>query len=154
MSGFVKNIFWAPVPNIQVLGPAEESPTRSTIRSLRNRGMPPSFQELTQGSYARNDVPFAEDCSSTDMSKDSEDVSLPDSHALLHVTNRRKTNTMVIDSATSRIFWSFICTKYLLLGFLSKKIICIFWCHISDCWMHGLTRRNQIRSHSGWQLVN
>lgn len=65
-------------------------------------GMPPSFKELTEDSYARNDAPPAEACSSTDMSKDSEDASLPDSHALLHVTNRRKTNTMVTDSATSR----------------------------------------------------
>ena len=64
-------------------------------------GMPPRFEELIQESYASNDEPCANTCSPSDMAKDSEDVSLPDSHALLHVTNRRKTNTMVIDSDTS-----------------------------------------------------
>jgi centromeric protein E len=64
-------------------------------------GMPPHFEELMQGSYASNDEPCANACSPSDMAKYTEDVSLPDSHALLHVTNRRKTNTMVVDSDTS-----------------------------------------------------
>jgi len=55
-------------------------------------GMPPLFEELMQES---NDEPCANAYSSGDVSKDSEDVSLPDSHALLHVTNRRKPNAVV-----------------------------------------------------------
>nr|CAB3453403.1 unnamed protein product [Digitaria exilis] len=101
-TAFIKDkrrVTWCPGPNTwqfgtQVPGHVEEGSAGSTMRSKRNMGMPPSFQELREGSYARNGAPFAEACSSSDMSKDSEDVSLPDSHALLHVTNRRKTNTM------------------------------------------------------------
>lgn len=54
--------------------------------------MPPLFEDLMQES---NDEPCANAYSSDYVSKDSEDVSLPDSHALLHVTNRRKPNAMV-----------------------------------------------------------
>ncbi|KAF8657730.1 hypothetical protein HU200_059889 [Digitaria exilis] len=101
-TAFIKDkrrVTWCPGPNTrqfgtQVPGHVEEGSAGSTMRSKRNMGMPPSFEELTEGSYARNGAPFAQACSSSDMSKDSEDVSLPDSHALLHVTNRRKTNTM------------------------------------------------------------
>lgn len=119
------------------------------MRSKRNMGMPPSFEELTEGSYARNGAPFAQACSSSDMSKDSEDVSLPDSHALLHVTNRRKTNTMVTDSTNSTfellVFYLYKIPNAWIS--LSKKQFTIF-CYISDC--YGLTRRNQIKSHPGW----
>ena len=101
MTDCVKNIFWVSIRNVQVLGPIEEGPTSSTVRNERNMGMPPRFEELIQESYASNDEPCANACSPIDMAEDSEDVSLPDSHALLHVTNRRKTNTMVIDSDTS-----------------------------------------------------
>jgi centromeric protein E len=101
MSGCVKNLFSVSVRNIQVLGPAAEGRASSTVRNERNMGMPPHFEELMQGSYASNDEPCSGACSSSDISKDSEDVSLPDSHALLHVT-RRKPNTMVIDSDASR----------------------------------------------------
>ncbi|RLN34346.1 centromere-associated protein E isoform X1 [Panicum miliaceum] len=92
-----RRVTWCPGPKarqfgIEVLGPVEEC--RSTIRNERNMGMPPRFEELIQGSYASNDEPCANPCSPSDMAKDSEDVSLPDSNALLHVTNRRKTNTM------------------------------------------------------------
>jgi centromeric protein E len=55
-------------------------------------GMPPLFEELMQES---NDEPCANVYSSGNVSKDSEDVPLPDSHALLHVTNRRKPKAMV-----------------------------------------------------------
>jgi centromeric protein E len=59
-------------------------------------GMPPCFEELMEESYASNSEPSAHGCSSRDLWN--EDVSLPDSHALLNVTSRRKRNTMVIDS--------------------------------------------------------
>ncbi|CAN6166983.1 unnamed protein product [Urochloa humidicola] len=93
-----RRVTWCAGPNarqiaIEVLGPADVGPTRSAVRNERNMGMPPCFEELMQGSYASNDEP-AVACSSSDMSKDSEDLSLPDSHALLHVTNRRKASTM------------------------------------------------------------
>ncbi|KAG2643474.1 kinesin-like protein KIN-7I isoform X4 [Panicum virgatum] len=94
-----RRVTWCPGPKarqfgIEVLGPVEEGPTSSTVRNGRNMGMPPRFEELIQESYASNDEPCANTCSPSDMAKDSEDVSLPDSHALLRVTNRRKTNTM------------------------------------------------------------
>ncbi|PAN12480.1 hypothetical protein PAHAL_2G267900 [Panicum hallii] len=94
-----RRVTWCPGPKarqfgIEVLGPVEEGPTSSTVRNERNMGMPPHFEELMQGSYASNDEPCANACSPSDMAKYTEDVSLPDSHALLHVTNRRKTNTM------------------------------------------------------------
>ncbi|XP_039795249.1 kinesin-like protein KIN-7I isoform X9 [Panicum virgatum] len=94
-----RRVTWCPGPKarqfgIEVLGPIEEGPTSSTVRNERNMGMPPRFEELIQESYASNDEPCANACSPIDMAEDSEDVSLPDSHALLHVTNRRKTNTM------------------------------------------------------------
>ncbi|CAN6204482.1 unnamed protein product [Urochloa humidicola] len=94
-----RRVTWCPGTNarqisIEVLGPADEGPTGSTVRNERNMGMPPRFEELMQGSYASSDDPCAVPCSSSDMSKDSDDLSLPDSHALLHVTNRRKANTM------------------------------------------------------------
>ncbi|RLM84956.1 hypothetical protein C2845_PM04G12870 [Panicum miliaceum] len=94
-----RRVTWCPGPKarqfgIEVLRPVEEGPTSSTVRNERNMGMPPHFEELMQGSYASNDEPCANACSPSDMAKDTEDVSLPDSHALLHVTNRRKTNTM------------------------------------------------------------
>ncbi|KAG2643473.1 hypothetical protein PVAP13_2KG337400 [Panicum virgatum] len=95
-----RRVTWCPGPKarqfgIEVLGPVEEGPTSSTVRNGRNMGMPPRFEELIQESYASNDEPCANTCSPSDMAKDSEDVSLPDSHALLRVTNRRKTNTMI-----------------------------------------------------------
>jgi len=94
-----RRVTWCPGPKarqfgIEVLGPIEEGPTSSTVRNERNMGMPPRFEELIQESYASNDEPCANACSPINMAEDSEDVSLPDSHALLHVTNRRKTNTM------------------------------------------------------------
>ncbi|CAL5081486.1 unnamed protein product [Urochloa decumbens] len=78
----------------RVLGHADEGPTGSTVRSERNMGMLPRFEELMQGSYASSDELCAVACSSSDMSKDSDDLFLLDSHALLNVTNRRKANTM------------------------------------------------------------
>jgi len=97
-----RRVTWCPGPKarqfgIEVLGPIEEGPTSSTVRNERNMGMPPRFEELIQESYASNDEPCANACSPINMAEDSEDVSLPDSHALLHVTNRRKTNTMKSD---------------------------------------------------------
>ncbi|CAN6217692.1 unnamed protein product [Urochloa humidicola] len=94
-----RRVTWCPGPNarqigIEVLGPADVGPTSSMVRNERNMGMPPCFEELMQGSYASNDELPAVACSSSDISKDSEDLSLPDSHALLHVTNRRKANAM------------------------------------------------------------
>ncbi|RCV11702.1 hypothetical protein SETIT_2G207800v2 [Setaria italica] len=96
-----RRVTWCPGPNtrqigIEVLGPAAEGRASSTVRNERNMGIPPRFEELMQGSYASNDEPSSGACSSSDISKDSEDVSLPDSHALLHVT-RRKPNTMKSD---------------------------------------------------------
>ncbi|CAL5088326.1 unnamed protein product [Urochloa decumbens] len=94
-----RRVTWCPGPNtrqisIEVLGPADEGPTGSTVRSERNMGMLPRFEELMQGSYASSDELCAVACSSSDMSKDSDDLFLLDSHALLNVTNRRKANTM------------------------------------------------------------
>lgn len=82
--------------NIQVLQPVQEGPASSTVRHGRNMGMPPHFEELLQEGYVSNCELCADACSSGDLSN--EDVSLPDSHALLHVTSRRKPNTTVIDS--------------------------------------------------------
>ncbi|XP_051187768.1 kinesin-like protein KIN-7I isoform X3 [Lolium perenne] len=59
----------------------------------RDMGMPPSFEELMQESPASNSEP-AHGCSSSDLWN--EDISLPDSHALLNVTSRRKPNTKEI----------------------------------------------------------
>ncbi|KAK1630932.1 hypothetical protein QYE76_005247 [Lolium multiflorum] len=56
----------------------------------RDMGMPPSFEELMQESPASNSEP-AHGCSSSDLWN--EDISLPDSHALLNVTSRRKPST-------------------------------------------------------------
>uniref|UniRef100_A0A453KWY0 Uncharacterized protein n=1 Tax=Aegilops tauschii subsp. strangulata TaxID=200361 RepID=A0A453KWY0_AEGTS len=64
----------------------------SSVRDERNMGMPPCFEELMQESYASNVEPSAHGYSFSDLSN--EDVSLPDAHALLHVTSRRKPNTM------------------------------------------------------------
>ena len=83
--------------NIQVQEPAsEQCSASSSVRDERNMGMPPCFEELMQESYASNGEPSAHGCSFSDLSN--EDVSLPDAHALLHVTSRRKPNTMVCDS--------------------------------------------------------
>ncbi|XP_047047889.1 kinesin-like protein KIN-7I isoform X2 [Lolium rigidum] len=56
----------------------------------RDMGMPPSFEELMQESPASYSEP-AHGCSSSDLWN--EDISLPDSHALLNVTSRRKPST-------------------------------------------------------------
>ncbi|KAJ1289705.1 hypothetical protein BS78_02G185200 [Paspalum vaginatum] len=90
---------WCPRPNstqcgIEVLGPVQEGYTSGKVRNEGNMAMQPCFEELMQGIYANNDAPCASACSSGNVSKDSEDVFLPDSHALLHVTNRRKPNTV------------------------------------------------------------
>ncbi|XP_021308138.1 kinesin-like protein KIN-7I isoform X2 [Sorghum bicolor] len=98
-AAFSKNkrrVTWCSGPNakqfgVEDLGTVQEGSTSSTIRNRRDMGMPPLFEELMKES---NDEPCANAYSSGDMSKDSEDVSLPDSHALLHVTNRRKPNAV------------------------------------------------------------
>ncbi|EMS49270.1 hypothetical protein TRIUR3_29836 [Triticum urartu] len=71
---------------------SEQCSASSSVRDERNMGMPPCFEELMQESYASNGEPSAHGCSFSDLSN--EDVSLPDAHALLHVTSRRKPNTM------------------------------------------------------------
>ncbi|ONM55045.1 Kinesin-like protein KIN-7O [Zea mays] len=100
-TAFSKNkrrVTWCPGPNakqfdIEDLRPVQEGSTSSTVRNERDMGMPPLFEELMQES---NDEPCANVYSSGpgNVSKDSEDVPLPDSHALLHVTNRRKPKAM------------------------------------------------------------
>ncbi|CAD6219253.1 unnamed protein product [Miscanthus lutarioriparius] len=107
-TAFSKNkrrVTWCPGPNarqfgIEDLGSVQEGSTSSTIRNEQDMGMPPLFEELMQES---NDEPCANAYSSGDVSKDSEDVSLPDSHALLHVTNRRKPNA--VKKSDQEQFW-------------------------------------------------
>jgi centromeric protein E len=79
--------------NTQVPELVEQGSARSC--GERDMGMPPSFEELMQESPASNSEP-AHGCSSSDLWN--EDISLPDSHALLNVTSRRKPSTKVIDS--------------------------------------------------------
>ncbi|KQJ90276.1 hypothetical protein BRADI_4g30490v3 [Brachypodium distachyon] len=88
---------WCPKPqsrqfDVEVLEPAEQGSVRSSVGDGRHMGMPPHFEELMQESYINNSGRPAHGCSSRDLSN--EDVSLPDSHALLHVTSRRKPTTM------------------------------------------------------------
>uniref|UniRef100_R7VZE5 Uncharacterized protein n=1 Tax=Aegilops tauschii TaxID=37682 RepID=R7VZE5_AEGTA len=79
--------------SVEVQEPAsEQGSASSSVRDERNMGMPPCFEELMQESYASNVEPSAHGYSFSDLSN--EDVSLPDAHALLHVTSRRKPNTM------------------------------------------------------------
>ncbi|KAL6655574.1 hypothetical protein ACP70R_006400 [Stipagrostis hirtigluma subsp. patula] len=94
-----RRVTWCPGPHtrqfgVEALGPVQEGPTSSTVKQERDMGLPPRFEELVQGSYASNGESCDDACSSGDTSKDSEDVSLPDSKALLRVTSRRKPNTM------------------------------------------------------------
>ncbi|XP_020396532.1 kinesin-like protein KIN-7I isoform X4 [Zea mays] len=108
-TAFSKNkrrVTWCPGPNakqfdIEDLRPVQEGSTSSTVRNERDMGMPPLFEELMQES---NDEPCANVYSSGpgNVSKDSEDVPLPDSHALLHVTNRRKPKAMKSDQEQFR----------------------------------------------------
>ncbi|XP_062200040.1 kinesin-like protein KIN-7I isoform X5 [Phragmites australis] len=91
-----RRVTWCPGPHtrqfgVEISGPVQEGRTSSTVRHERNMGMPPRFDELMQAS---NVEPCADACSYGDISKDCVDVSLPDSHALLHVTSRRKPNTV------------------------------------------------------------
>jgi hypothetical protein len=61
-------------------------------------GMPPRFEELIEGNHVGNSEPCADASSPGDLSKDDEDTSLLESHALLLVTSRRRSNKMVINS--------------------------------------------------------
>ncbi|CAM0951394.1 unnamed protein product [Alopecurus aequalis] len=84
--------------DVEVTEPVEQGSARSC--GERNMGMPPRFEELMQDSYASNSEPSAHGCSSSDFSN--EDFTLPDSHALLNVTSRRKPNTMKSDQEQLR----------------------------------------------------
>ncbi|KAM0895644.1 hypothetical protein ACQ4PT_023704 [Festuca glaucescens] len=75
--------------DVEVPEPVEQGSARSC--GERDMGMPPCFEELMQESPASNSEPSAHGCSSSDLWN--EDISLPDSHALLNVTSRRKPNT-------------------------------------------------------------
>nr|XP_045084866.1 kinesin-like protein KIN-7I isoform X2 [Aegilops tauschii subsp. strangulata] len=87
--------------SVEVQEPAsEQGSASSSVRDERNMGMPPCFEELMQESYASNVEPSAHGYSFSDLSN--EDVSLPDAHALLHVTSRRKPNTMKSDQEQLR----------------------------------------------------
>ncbi|KAI5000921.1 hypothetical protein ZWY2020_010880 [Hordeum vulgare] len=78
--------------SVEVQEPAEQGSSSSSVRDERNMAMPPRFEELMQENYASNGEPSAHGCSFTDLSN--EVVSLPDAHALWHVTSRRKPSTM------------------------------------------------------------
>jgi centromeric protein E len=80
----------------QVLESVQEDPPSSTVRHGRNMEMPLHFEELIQESCESSIKHYTDAYSSGSLS--CEDDSLPDSHALLHVTSRRKPNTMVTDS--------------------------------------------------------
>lgn len=82
--------------NDQVLESVQEDPPSSTVRHGRNMEMPLHFEELIQESCESSIKHYTDAYSSGSLS--CEDDSLPDSHALLHVTSRRKPNTMVTDS--------------------------------------------------------
>ncbi|KAG8056785.1 hypothetical protein GUJ93_ZPchr0002g24058, partial [Zizania palustris] len=92
-----RRVTWCPGPHSnqfdgQVLKPVQEGPLSSMVRRGSNMGMPLRFEELIQERFESNSEHFADACSFGDLSN--EDDSLPDSHALLHVTSRRKPNTM------------------------------------------------------------
>ncbi|KAF0911415.1 hypothetical protein E2562_008293 [Oryza meyeriana var. granulata] len=74
----------------QVLEPVQEGTLSSTVRHRRNMETPLRFEELIEENCESNIEHCADACSSGDLSN--EDDSLPDSHALLHVTSRRKPN--------------------------------------------------------------
>uniref|UniRef100_J3MXJ1 Kinesin motor domain-containing protein n=1 Tax=Oryza brachyantha TaxID=4533 RepID=J3MXJ1_ORYBR len=74
----------------QVLEPVQEGISSSMVRHGRNREMPLCFEELIEENCDSNIEHCADACLSGDLSN--EDDSLPDSHALLHVTSRRKPN--------------------------------------------------------------
>uniref|UniRef100_A0A0E0ESB6 Kinesin motor domain-containing protein n=1 Tax=Oryza meridionalis TaxID=40149 RepID=A0A0E0ESB6_9ORYZ len=76
----------------QVLESVQEDPPSSTVRHGRNMEMPLHFEELMQESCESSIKHCTDAYSSGSLS--CEDDSLPDSHALLHVTSRRKPNTM------------------------------------------------------------
>lgn len=76
----------------QVLESVQEDPPSSTVRHGRNMEMPLHFEELIQESCESSIKHYTDAYSSGSLS--CEDDSLPDSHALLHVTSRRKPNTM------------------------------------------------------------
>uniref|UniRef100_A0A0E0M1C2 Kinesin motor domain-containing protein n=1 Tax=Oryza punctata TaxID=4537 RepID=A0A0E0M1C2_ORYPU len=75
----------------QVLESVQEDPLSSTVRNGRNMEMPLHFEELIQESCESSIKHCTAAYSSGGLSY--EDDSLPDSHALLHVTSRRKPNT-------------------------------------------------------------
>ncbi|KAM0843491.1 hypothetical protein ACQ4PT_057675 [Festuca glaucescens] len=75
--------------DVEIPEPVEQGSARSCGEC--DMGMPPCFEELMQESPASNSEPSAHGCSSSDLWN--EDVSLPDAHALLNVTSRRKPNT-------------------------------------------------------------
>uniref|UniRef100_A0A0E0B319 Kinesin motor domain-containing protein n=1 Tax=Oryza glumipatula TaxID=40148 RepID=A0A0E0B319_9ORYZ len=76
----------------KVLESVQEDPPSSTVRHGRNMEMPLHFEELIQESCESSIKHCTDAYSSGSLS--CEDDSLPDSHALLHVTSRRKPNTM------------------------------------------------------------
>uniref|UniRef100_A0A0E0QRI3 Kinesin motor domain-containing protein n=1 Tax=Oryza rufipogon TaxID=4529 RepID=A0A0E0QRI3_ORYRU len=76
----------------KVLESVQEDPPSSTVRHGRNMEMPLHFEELIQESCESSIKHYTDAYSSGSLS--CEDDSLPDSHALLHVTSRRKPNTM------------------------------------------------------------
>ncbi|KAL6623498.1 hypothetical protein ACP70R_033377 [Stipagrostis hirtigluma subsp. patula] len=79
--------------------PLQEGHMRSTISLESSMGMTPPFEELMEGSYARDADLCANACSSGDIFKDDTDVSLSDSHALAHITSQRKPDTYPVVEA-------------------------------------------------------
>uniref|UniRef100_A0A0D9XDU1 Kinesin motor domain-containing protein n=1 Tax=Leersia perrieri TaxID=77586 RepID=A0A0D9XDU1_9ORYZ len=74
----------------QVLETVEEDTLSSNVRHGRNMEMPRHFEDLIEENCESNIEHCPAACSSGDLS--TEDDLLPDSHALLHVTSRRKPN--------------------------------------------------------------
>lgn len=71
-------------------------------RDRRDGNMPPPFKELMQGSDVSMDALNPETCMS-DLEDKGDGFSLPDAHALLHVTSRRKIHHRKVGSFQASI---------------------------------------------------
>jgi len=67
----------------------EEALTTEFNRDGRDENMPPPFEELMQESEVATDALCGDSCI-PDLKDNWDEFSLPDAHALLHVTSRRK----------------------------------------------------------------
>ncbi|XP_020268561.1 kinesin-like protein KIN-7I isoform X2 [Asparagus officinalis] len=94
MSKNKRRVTWCPGPFSRKCGTEVSTPNEvSSIREFNGNGqdvnMPPSFEELMQENEVITDNLHSNSCIS-DLSDKSDEFSLPDACALLHVTSRRK----------------------------------------------------------------